>query len=551
MREEIEMEKKLKPIQWIYHHSKKYLWAVVLLSLISAAIAGSFVILALLSSLILDTATGTRNGNIAICSILLLGFIGLQAILNVISSNVRVRVSGKIEMAMKREVFLSVLKKSYLDISQIHSGEILNRFTSDIDLIVGGIVGIIPQVISIGTKLLAGMLVLFHIDYKFTLVILTVGVTICFGSRLYSEKFRHLHKEVQETNGKVRSFLQECIENLIVIKSFDNEEIIQGKLQDYQMENYRIRIKRNTISNLANTVVYVIFSSGYYAALAWGAFQIAKGTLTIGALTAFLQIINQVKAPFRNMSGLIPRYYSMLASAERLMELEEFADEDRQHLQLNPKEAYQNMKEIVFDNVTFSYDKANILEKFSVRIPKGSMAAVVGPSGRGKSTMMKLLLSLLRCKEGEIYFAMEEGKLPVDAGTRNMFSYVPQGNMILSGTIRENIAFSRQEVSDEKIIQAAKVACIWEMIEMLPKGLDTELKERGTGLSEGQIQRIAIARALLSDAPILLLDECTSALDEETESRLLKNLRELKTKTIICISHRMAALEGCKIVIRL
>lgn len=551
MREEVEMEKKLKPIQWIYHHSKKYLWAVVLLSLISAAIAGSFVILALLSSLILDTATGTRNGNIAICSILLLGFIGLQAILNVISSNVRVRVSGKIEMAMKREVFLSVLKKSYLDISQIHSGEILNRFTSDIDLIVGGIVGIIPQVISIGTKLLAGMLVLFHIDYKFTLVILTVGVTICFGSRLYSEKFRHLHKEVQETNGKVRSFLQECIENLIVIKSFDNEEIIQGKLQDYQMENYRIRIKRNTISNLANTVVYVIFSSGYYAALAWGAFQIAKGTLTIGALTAFLQIINQVKAPFRNMSGLIPRYYSMLASAERLMELEEFADEDRQHLQLNPKEAYQNMKEIVFDNVTFSYDKANILEKFSVRIPKGSMAAVVGPSGRGKSTMMKLLLSLLRCKEGEIYFAMEEGKLPVDAGTRNMFSYVPQGNMILSGTIRENIAFSRQEVSDEKIIQAAKVACIWEMIEMLPKGLDTELKERGTGLSEGQIQRIAIARALLSDAPILLLDECTSALDEETESRLLKNLRELKTKTIICISHRMAALEGCKIVIRL
>ena len=545
MEENYMEEKKLKPIQWIYGYCKKHLWTVSLLAGFSALIAGSFILLALVSSRILDIASGNSEGSFLFYTGMLAVIIAFQAALNILSSNLKVRVSGKLEMQFKQAIFSSILKKSYLEVAKLHSGEIINRLTSDIDILVNGIVGIFPQMISLGTKLIVGLLVLFRIDFSFTFLILTIGMLMCVGSRIYSRKFRYLHKEVQETSGVVRSFLQECIENLIVIKSFSNESWIGEQLSAHQQKNYQKKIKRNTISNLANTTMYVMFTAGYYAALVWGAVQISRGILTFGTLTAFLQIIGQIRAPFRNISGLIPQYYSMLASAERLMELEELSDELRQNEISHPHSFYEKMQAIVFENVSFSYEDGAILKDFSVRIEKGSLNAVVGTSGKGKSTMMKLLLGLISCDKGKIYFENQEEKVLLDAGSRNLFAYVPQGNFILSGTICENITFSNQKATEADIISAAKTACIWEYIKELPKGLDTILKERGSGLSEGQIQRLAIARAILSDAPILLLDECTSALDEETERKVLKNLKKLHTKTILCISHKAAAIHCC------
>lgn len=545
MEENYMEEKKLKPIQWIYGYCKKHLWTVSLLAGFSALIAGSFILLVLVSSRILDIASGNSEGSFLFYTGMLAVIIAFQAVLNILSSNLKVRVSGKLEMQFKQAIFSSILKKSYLEVAKLHSGEIINRLTSDIDILVNGIVGIFPQMISLGTKLIVGLLVLFRIDFSFTFLILTIGMLMCVGSRIYSRKFRYLHKEVQETSGVVRSFLQECIENLIVIKSFSNESWIGEQLSAHQQKNYQKKIKRNTISNLANTTMYVMFTAGYYAALVWGAVQISRGILTFGTLTAFLQIIGQIRAPFRNISGLIPQYYSMLASAERLMELEELSDELRQNEISHPHSFYEKMQAIVFENVSFSYEDGAILKDFSVRIEKGSLNAVVGTSGKGKSTMMKLLLGLISCDKGKIYFENQEEKVLLDAGSRNLFAYVPQGNFILSGTICENITFSNQKATEADIISAAKTACIWEYIKELPKGLDTILKERGSGLSEGQIQRLAIARAILSDAPILLLDECTSALDEETERKVLKNLKKLHTKTILCISHKAAAIHCC------
>ena len=539
------MGKEQKTISWIYGYSKKYAWAVALLAGVSAAIAGSFILLALVSSALLDVASGFREGSLLQYCLMLVGLVVLQAVLNIANSNIRVRVSGKLEIELKRRLFASILKKPYLEISGIHSGEIMNRLTSDVDLVVAGVVGIFPQMISLGTKLAAGLFVLFRIDFRFTFVILLIGTGVCAGSRIYSEKFRHFHKEVQETGGQVRAFLQECIENILVIKSFANEEIMQDRLENYQKVNYQIKKKRNTVSNLANTTFYVMFTAGYYAALAWGAVQIAKGVLTFGALTAFLQIIGQIRTPFRNISGLIPQYYSMIGSAERLMELEQTEEEKTSSDGEGFEKLEKEMKALVFEDVAFAYEDCKVLESFSVRLQKGSLTAVAGASGAGKSTMMKLMLGLLACQNGRIYFDLGETQIPADAGTRKMFSYVPQGNMILSGTIRENLIFSGRKVSEEEIRAAAEMACIWEYIQKLPDGLDTVLKERGNGLSEGQIQRIAIARALLSDAPILLLDECTSALDEKTEAEVLENLKQLKTKTIVCISHKAAAIECC------
>ena len=545
------VENKKKPLAWIYKYIRKHLWRLILLSVISAGMAGSFIVLALISSRILDEVMGSGKNQLLFDCVLLAGMIFLLGILNILGSRLRVCIAGRLDMDMKETIFDALFHKKYQEIWQFHSGELMNRFTSDIDIVVAGITGIVPQIVTIATKLIFGMAVLLWIDSFFAMMILGIGILVCCFGRLYSKKFQYMHKEVQEKNGKVRSFIQECIENIVVIKSFSNETIIQEQLQNYQQDYYRMRVKRNTVSNMANTGAYVAFTAGYYGALAWGAFHIAAGTMTFGSLAAFLQIINQMRTPFMNVSGLIPQYYSMLSSARRLMELENLEDEEGKELNGDLMEVYNQMEEIVFDQVWVTYEEEPVLRDFSVRIPKNAMTAIVGTSGKGKSTMMKLLLSLIESEKGKVYFQMPHEKIPINAGTRSLFAYVPQGNMIFSGSIGENIAFARKDATKEEIMKAAEIACLKELIEQLPYGLKTVLKERGSGLSEGQIQRIAIARAVFSDAPILLLDECTSALDEETEKQVLENLQKLKTKTILCISHRPAIPDGCNQVIRL
>lgn len=545
-------KKKMTSLQWIYMYGKKSLGAVCLLAVFSGLIAGSFILLALVSSAVLDIATGSREGNIWIQVLFLVLLILFQAVLNIVSSNVRIRVTTKIEMRIRQGVFSMILKKQYGEVSKIHSGEILNRLTSDVDIVVGGIVSLIPQAISMITKIVAGLIVLFSIDARFTGLVLAVGGMVCVFSRIYSRHFKYLHKEVQRTNGVVRSYMQECLENIVVIKSFVNEKAVCGKLNDFQKDNYKIRIKRNAISNIANTLVYVMFTAGYYAALAWGALQISAGVMTFGTLTAFLQIIQQIKAPFRNVSGLIPQYYSMQASAERLMELEEMEEEQAESKISDVHRFQEEFRAITAEDVMFSYVEGEpVLEHVSLRIEKGELLAIVGESGIGKSTLMKLLLHLMPCDKGHLYLETTSEKIEIDAGTRNVFSYVPQGNMIMSGTIRENITFCNADVTDEEIRRAAETACIWEFIETLPNGLDTVLTERGEGLSMGQVQRIAIARAILDDAPILLLDECTASLDKDTEWQVLQNLKKMNTKTIICISHTSAGVACCDRVLRI
>lgn len=558
----VKLKEKRTPLLWICKNSGRYLWAVGLLAVVSAVISGSFLLLALVSRQVLDIATGAAKGSVIVCAAELCGIIGLQAVLNILNANLRIRVLTKLEMWLRQTIFAGVLKKQYAEIRQMHSGEILNRFTSDIDIIVNGIINLFPQLVAMMTQLVGGMLVLFSVDRRFMLLILAIGILVLAGSRLCSGKFRYLHKEVQRTNGKVRSFLQECIENVVVIKSFVNETPVLGRLAEYQKENYEIRKKRTAVSNVANTAVYVVFSAGYYAALVWGALQIAAGQMTVGTVAALLQIVNQIKSPFRSMSGLLTQYYSMIASAERIMELEELKDEEKQTTEVDTKALYNRMKSIRLEHATFAYHEGEpVLLDASLTIEKGEFVAIVGPSGAGKSTLFKLLLHLARLQEGSLKLELESESqdkehaediaCSLDAGTRGLFAYVPQGNLILSGTIRENLLFGNADVTEEEMRQAARSACIEKVIEEFPEGYDTVLGERGIGLSEGQIQRIAIARALLSNAPILLLDECTSALDKDTEMQLMKELKKLKDRTILCVSHKDSTTNCCDRAVRL
>lgn len=537
---------------WIFRHTKKYLWAVVLLAVMSGCVALGFILLALVSRRVIDIATGDASGGLIVNCGYLFGIILLQAILNILYSNVTVRVSGRIEIALKQDLFDALLQKQWRQISAFHSGEILNRFTSDVNVVVSGVVSLIPQCVNILTKLLAGLGVLLWMDPLFAFTVLAAGGLVALASRLYSTRFKGLHKKCQETDGRTRSFLQECTENIVMIKSYLGERSVLKRLKVLQENNLRAKVRRNTYSNLANTGMFLLFNMGYFAVLAWGALRIAGGVMTFGTLTAFLQIISQIRQPFAGMSGLLPKYYSMIASAERIRELEQLENEPEGEGHVDPNGLYDKMDSLCFSNVSYSYGDGMVLDHAEFLLQKGETAAVMGKSGCGKSTFMKLLLGLIEPDGGRIYIKCRDGEeVPVGPAARGLFAYVPQGNMLFSGTLRDNIAFCRAEAADEQIMEAAEAACIGTFIQSLPDGLDTVIGERGLGLSEGQVQRIAVARAVLTGAPILLLDEATSALDEENERLILQSIQKLKDRTCIAVSHRRACLAVCDRLFRL
>lgn len=536
-------------LKWIYKYTGRQLWWVVFLSVITGLISLGFIWLALVSQEIIDIATGDIEGSLIFTASKIVFIIILQAVLNILYCNILIRAVGKIDIKIKQGLFNCLLNKKWTKINEYHSGELLNRFTSDVDIIINGIVSIVPSGIALATRLIAGLAVLFAIEPKLTIVVVVFGIFIGFASKVYSKHFKYLHKALQNANGVVRSFIQECIENVVVIKSFANNDIVASRLKNKQLDALKLMYKKQTVSNIADTGVYILFTGGYYAALIWGALRISAGSITFGTLTAFLQIIEQIKSPMRNMSGLVPAFYSMIASSERLIELENIEDEPKSVQNLSANELYNSMSSINFENITFAYKDDVVLDNASTTINKGEIVAIAGPSGIGKSTMMKLILALIQPQKGSLYIKTQNGNIPVDASLRKLYAYVPQGNMILSGTIRENIGFCKPNATDDEIINSAKLAMIWDFINTLPQGLDTVIGERGLGLSEGQIQRISIARAFLCDAPILLLDEATSALDEYNETELIKNIRGLKNKTCIIISHRHKTIEMCDRVV--
>jgi len=532
-------------LKWIYKNTKKYIPAVLLVALVSAIISVGYIALAYSASMVIDIASGEIEGDVWINIILLAVLILGQIVLYVLNSNIKIRVIGKTEIYLKNKMFESLIKKEYSNLYTIHSGDILNRFTSDIDVVVGGVTGIIPSAVSLVSRLIAAFWLLIKFSPKLALGILVLGVFVGVGARIYSVFFKRLHKKVQEAQGKTRSYMQECTENVVVVKSFGALSTLSKKLESLMRQTYILKLKRNLLSNISNVSVYMIFTGGYYAVLAWGAFLVASDGISFGMLTALLSIIAQIKGPITSVSGLIPQYFSMLASAERIMELENLPDEPEAYPKEKISEIYRDMKAIKLEGVEFSYvtDTKKVLKDCDMTINRGEITALVGGSGEGKSTIFRLLLGLWRDFEGEIYIESEE-KIDLTPSHRGLFAYVPQGNLILSGTIAENIRFCKEDATEEEVINAAKCADIYDFIMSLPDSFDTMLGERGLGLSEGQLQRISIARAILSGAPILLLDECTSALDEKTEQTVLHNIKELGSTALI-ISHRAAALEIC------
>ncbi len=545
------MKNDFRVLKWIYRESKKSLWALVSLTVIGISLAGVGVSFAIASKNVLDIATASIDGNIFHAGLWLGSLILAQLALQTLFTLIGARAKGHLEIRLRKRFFARVLDTDYSSINEHHSGELVNRLFGDISSITDGVMQIVPNSLSFVAKTLFSFVVLLGLDPFLAILCVLLGPVVAIISKIYRAKMKGLHKKTQEAKGKTMSFMQESLQNLLMIKSFKSEDAISGRSVALEQEHYKYSIKRNNISVISNILFYIAVTMGYYFALAWGAYRLSMGLITFGTLTAILQLVGQVQMPFRGLSAMVPMYFSMIASAERIVEVFDLPNE-KDSAVIDCEEVYNNLDAIVADNISFSYKGASVFIDASVEIKKGGCVAISAASGIGKSTFLKLLLGIITPDKGEISVILKNGtKYNVDKSTRALFAYVPQGNMVLSGTIRDNIAFSNRHYDEESIINCTKAAQLWEFVEGLPRKLDTEIGEKGLGLSEGQIQRLAIARALYHGSPIILLDEATSALDKETEAAVLKNISNMENKTCIIVSHRKTVFEICRQVIRI
>ena len=547
-------------IKWIMKNAKKQWGFIILLTLVNVFIAVGSIALSYMLRNVINSATVTGvDSQTKMDMIFFWGTIFViitvsQVVSRIISNHLVFRISARLTIDIKSSLYSQMLRKSYAQITKYHTGEMLNRLNDDVTTIAGTITTIIPNIAFIIVKLIGIFVVLFTIDPLFTLLFLGVGVGVFVFSSLFKGMMKSYHKQILETDGKIRSFMQETLASLMVIKVFKSEKKVESTASELQEINYKRKAKRNIISLTTHSAFTLAFNGAYLFGLFFCAVRIANNdpVITYGVLSQVLSLVSQISVPINSLTSIIPTFYSAIASAERIMELENLDDEPViNDDNLNVTELYKELSTIEFDNISFKYDRDEIFEDTSLTIEKGDLIVMTGISGIGKSTLTKLLLGVFPLDGGEIYLKLKDGKrLTVDTNTRKFFSYVPQGNFLLSGTIRDNIAFINSEATDEEIWQAIRFACA-DFIAELPKGLDTVIGEKGLGLSEGQVQRIAIARAILSDAPVILLDEATSALDEMTELRLLENIKELSEKTCILISHKKAANEVCNKEVRI
>lgn len=548
-------------LKWILHNAKKQGWFIALLTFVNVVIAFGSIVISYMLRNVINSATGVYGAatDERLDAIFFWGTIFViitvsQVVSRIISNHLVFRVTARLTIDIKSSLYRKMLRKSYAQITKYHTGEMLNRLNDDVSTVAGTITTIIPNVVFIVVKLIGIFVVLATIDPLFTLLFIGVGLGVFVFSSLFKGSMKKYHKQIMETDGKIRSFMQETLASLMVIKVFKSEEKVEKTASELQETNYKRKAKRNIISLTTHSAFTLAFNGAYLFGLFYCAVRIANNdpVITYGTLSQVLSLVSQISVPINSLTSIIPTYYSAIASAERIIELESLDDEPVINDEnLNVKELYKNLASIEFENITFSYDRDEIFEDTSLSINKGDLVVMTGISGIGKSTLTKLLLGVFPLDGGKIYLKLNNGTvLPVDTNTRKFFSYVPQGNFLLSGTIRENIAFINSDASDEEIWRAARFACA-DFIAELPKGLDTVIGEKGLGLSEGQVQRVAIARAILSDAPVILLDEATSALDEMTELRLLENIKKLSDKTCILISHKKAANSVCNKEVRI
>ena len=489
----------------------------------------------------IDVASGHAEGSIywsvgVMALLVLCGFA-----LRICSIWVRNILGIKAQNRMQQRMLDRILRSEWTGKESHHSGDVLNRLEQDVGTVVSFLTETIPNTISVVAMFVGAFLYLFSMDKVLAFVIVGIIPVFVLLSKLYIGQMRRLTRQVRDSDSKVQSVLQETIQHRMLIKTLESDSIMVDRLESTQSELRHRVVKRTAFNVVSNFILNAGFSVGYLIAFLWAALRMADQTLTFGGMTAFLQLVNRIQGPARDLTRLAPVFVGVFTAAERLMELEE-----------NPLEEQGDPIPLTapcgvrLEHITYAYDDgdSNVIEQLDFDFYPGSCTAVLGETGAGKTTLIRLILALLHPNDGKVILYNQQEQKELSPLMRCNFVYVPQGNTLMSGTIRDNLRLGKLNATEEEIKAALEMICASFVME-LPDGLDTVCTEAGGGLSEGQAQRISIARALLRNRPIMLFDEATSALDPETERQLLHNILSHHDKTVIFITHRPAVVDYC------
>lgn len=573
---------------WLFAQSRAQHGRIVALSVLCTVQAAVLVSFALACRAVIDQAVAGNIDGLLASAAILAGVIIAQLVLRLAINSTQECIRARFALELRKSMLDSIFAARFGKVLHFHSGELSNRMFSDVQVVSNGVATIIPSFVSMLMQLVFAIAVLALISPPMVALFAAAALLSFVLARTLRGRLKALHKTVQEKEGAVRVFLQEALEHQLVIRSFGAQPATSARADTLQEDHFTAQMRRRGYSIAANASFSFFFNALYAVALTWCAFELLHGAMSYGTLMAVLQLVARIQAPVSSLSGMLPQLYQTLASAERLMEVAELPHSEG-CLPVTAEEFYQRLSGVRMRDLAFSYDDEEAedgpasveeveepvsLTCADVFVPKGSFVVVEGPSGSGKSTLFKLLLGAYDA-EGFAYElavgsatsaaaapdapagSVSTGAPLTDAPASafavpacsasqvppGAFAYVPQDNFLFAGSIRENVAFAASDTTDDQVKRACEVACAWDFVEELPLGLDTMIGEHGQGLSQGQLQRLAIARAVCSGAPVMVLDEVTSALDDATEAAVLANIASLPGKTIFVAAHRAKARE--------
>lgn len=496
----------------------------------------------------IDVASHETEGNLYFAIAFMGGIILADFLLGVSSVWVRSLLGVKAQNRLQQVMLERVLRSEWQARNVRHSGDTINRLEGDVGVVVGFLTETLPSALATLMLFLGAFSYLYTMDPLLALITIAIVPVCVLLSKFYVKKMRRLNRDVRDSDSKIQSVMQETVQHATLIKTLESDSAMIGRLSASHAELRHNIVRRTMFSVLSNFTMNFGFAFSYLLTFAWSAVRLSSGTLTFGGMTAFMQLVMKIQGPARSLAKLLPRSVSVLTAAERLMELEDVPEEET-----GEPLAVDAPCGVYLDNVTFRYadEEHTVFNHFSYSFLPATATAVIGETGVGKTTLIRLLLALTRPTEGRVMIGQDEQHATeVTHLHRCNFVYVPQGNTLISGTIRDNLLLAKSDATDDELRRALHTSCA-DFVFTLPKQLDTLCSEGGGGLSEGQMQRIAIARALLRDRPVMLFDEATSALDPETERLLLQNIMQRQDKTVIFITHRMAVCDYCTQVLRL
>ncbi|SHH95277.1 ABC transporter ATP-binding protein [Clostridium grantii] len=544
------MKKILKETKWLLSQVKPVKFNLILIILIGSVSSILNVYRAVVSKSLIDSAT-LGNKELIIKWIIIFAMLLCSDIaFSTLNSILTTYCSGKISNNTQSTLYQHVTYSEWIEHSKHHSVNLLTKITNDVGTVSSVLTDTLPSMISFFVMLITAFATLLFLEPTMAILSIIIFPVCIFIGKFYGQRQKKVYIDIQDQEVKYRTFIQETLQNITIVKSFTQEKNNMLSLKNLQNKKLKLLLKRSKINAFSNTFIQIGAWGGYFAVFYWGAMNLSKGTDAFGTLTALLQLFGNIQGPFIMFAYSLPQIINSYGATERLMDIEKMTLEDTTIENLFKIDKPMNME---FKNVSFKYkENLPILKNVSFKINQGDIVALVGTSGEGKTTLIRLLLSFIHATDGELLINQNGEKLNVNRDFRHMISYVPQGNTLFSGSIEDNISYGINPVSFSEIYEAAKQACALDFIENLEDKFSSEIGERGVGLSEGQVQRIAIARALIRKKPVLILDEATSALDGDTEMKLLQSIKNLKNKpTCLIITHRPSALDICNKILTL